>query len=165
MTDRGPIGSTSLRDREPGKKKGLWWLWLLLALAVIALIALLVARNAGDDDPEGVGVSGQDCPDYAGAEGKDETTEIADDPSPFFGCEVAVAAPVVRMLGEDAAELEGGIVIVRGDGVDTWDVSEGAVVGVTGEMNEELESDEADLESVQGQPYIDVDEAGPPTEE
>src|SRR3712207_1640523 len=141
MTDRGPIGATSLRDREQ-KKKGLWWLWLLLGLLVLGLIALLIARNAGDDDPEGVGVSGQECPDYAGREGKDETDEIASDPSPFFGCEVAVAAPVVQVLSEDAAVLEGDIVVVRGEGADTWEIEEGALVGVTGTMREELDEDD-----------------------
>jgi hypothetical protein len=164
MSEQDPVGSVSTREPE-GKKKGLWWLWLLLALLVLAAIAaFLIARNGGDDDPEGVGVSGQQCPDYAGSEGKDETPEIASDPSPFYGCQVAVAAKVGAMLGTDAARLDNGIVIVKSDGATNWDVAVGQLVGVTGTMEEKLDSNDPALASVNGTPYIDVDEAAPPAD-
>jgi hypothetical protein len=67
MTDTQNIGSTSTKGGGDGRKWGAWWLWLLLPLLLVAaLAALLAARNAGDDDPEGIGLSAQECPDDAG---------------------------------------------------------------------------------------------------
>lgn len=165
MSDQRPIGSVSIADDDRDRrKKPLWWLWLLLALAAAAIVAFLVIQNAGDDDPEGIGTTGQECPDYAGFEGKDETSEVVADPSPFFGCEVAVSAPAAELLGEDAVLLEGDILVVRSEGAEPWQVTLGEMTGVVGEVEEELESEDPALEAYVGQPYIDADSAGPPTE-
>lgn len=171
MAERQDVGSVSASHEGKRKKKGLGWLWGLLALLAIGLIALLLIRNAGDDDPEGVGISGQECPEYAGKEGKDETDEVSADPEPFFGCQVAVVGPVERALSDDAflVAAEGGdpIVVVRAEDADPLEVEEGSAYGVEGTVEEELrlddlgEVDPAGLEEFEGQPYVSADLAEP----
>lgn len=166
------------------RTRGLGWLWALLGLLVLvaAIVAVfLVVRNAGDDDPEGIGVSGQECPEYAGNEGRDETVEVAAEPPPFFGCQVTVLATVSEVVADGVVVLEGGetggepIVVVRSDGADAFDGAEaGVLVRVDGEIEEELDVaevverldgvDEADLEPFAGQPYLDTDNLRPQAE-
>ncbi len=162
MEEQRTVGSVSAGGQDHKKKKGLGWLWALLALLALAVLAFLLIRNAGDDDPEGVGLSGQECPEYAGKEGKDETVEVATDAEPFFGCEVAIVGPVEQQLSDDAFLLatEGGepILVVRGE-AEIFDVEDGAGYGVEGTLEEELvaadlDVDTAGLEEYEGRPYV-----------
>ena len=170
MANQRNVGSVGT-DRDDRKKKGLGWLWALLAILALAVVAFLVIRNAGDDDPEGIGLSGQECPDYAGKEGRDETVEVATDATPFFGCAVAIVGPIEEMLSDDAflVATEGGdpILVVRADGADTIDVVEGDGYGVEGTVEEALQLDDlgdADttgLDEFEGQPYLSATLAEP----
>jgi hypothetical protein len=165
------VGSVSAGRDDKRKKKSLAWLWALLALLALALLAFLLLRNAGDDDPEGVGLSGQECPEYAGKEGKDETTEVASDPEPFFGCQVAILGPIDQMLSADAflVAVDGGdpIVVVRAEDADELSVEEGTAYGVEGTLEEELrlddlgDVDQAGLDAYVGQPYVSADTVEP----
>ena len=167
MADLRTAGSVSHEQDKKGKKKGLAWLWALLALLLLALLAFLLLRNAGDDDPEGVGVSGQECPEYAGKEGRDETAEVSADPTPFVGCQVALVGPVERVLSPDAFLLatEGGepIVVIRAEDADAITVEEGTSFGVEGTVEEQLRLDDlgdvdtAGLEQLEGRPYVSAD--------
>ena len=163
MAEQRTVGSVSAGGHDHKKKKGLGWLWALLALLGLAVLAFLLIRNAGDDDPEGVGLSGQECPEYAGKEGKDETVEVATDAEPFFGCEVAIVGPVDQQLSDDAFLLatQGGepILVVRGDDADGFDVEQGSGYGVEGTLEEELvpadlDVDTEGLEAYEGRPYV-----------
>ncbi|CAA9251691.1 MAG: hypothetical protein AVDCRST_MAG20-2300 [uncultured Acidimicrobiales bacterium] len=165
MAEGRNVGSVSAGGRNDTKKKrGLGWLWALLGLLLLAALAFLLIRNAGDDDPEGVGLSGQECPEYAGKEGKDETVEVASDAEPFFGCEVAIVGPVERVLSPDAflVATEGGdpIVVVRSEDAEGVEVEEGTGYGVEGTIEEQLRIDDlgdvdtAGLEEFEGQPYL-----------
>ena len=127
------------------------------------MLAFLLIRNGGDDDPEGVGLSGQECPEYAGKEGRDETVEVATDAEPLFGCEVAIVGPVEQQLGDDAFLLatEGGepILVVRGEDAERFDVEQGAGYGVEGTLEEELVAADLDvdatgLDAYEGRPYV-----------
>lgn len=173
MAEQQTVGSVSHDDgrTDKDKKKGLAWLWALLALLALALLAFLLLRNAGDDDPEGVGVSGQECPEYAGKEGRDETAEVSADPTPFLGCQVALVGPVERVLSADAFLLatEGGdpIIVVRAEDADALSVAEGTSFGVEGTVEEELRLDDlgdvdtTGLDELAGQPYVSADLAEP----
>ena len=163
MAEQRTVGSVSAGGQDHKKKKGLGWLWALLALLALAVLAFLLIRNGGDDDPEGVGISGQECPEYAGKEGKDETDEVATNADPFFGCEVAIVGPIEQQLSADAFLLatEGGepILVVRGEGAEGFEVEDGASFGVEGTLEEELvaadlDVDAAGLEAYEGQPYV-----------
>lgn len=165
MAEGRNVGSVSAGGRdETKKKKGLGWLWALLGLLLLGLLAFLLIRNGGDDDPEGVGLSGQECPEYAGKEGKDETVEVATDAEPFFGCEVAIVGPVDRVVSDDAflvaAEGADPIVVVRSEGADGVEFEQGSSYGVEGTIEEELRLDDlgdldtTGLEEFEGQPYL-----------
>jgi hypothetical protein len=165
---RQDVGAVSAGQRgdDTRKKKGLGWLLGLLALLALAVLAFLLIRNAGDDDPEGVGLAGQECPEYAGKEGRDETSEVATAPEPFFGCQVAIRGPVEQVLSPDAflVGAQGGdpILVVRGEGTDELSVEQDGDYGVEGTLEEELtledlDVDTAGLEELAGQPYISAD--------
>ena len=164
MAEGRNVGSVSAGGHDTKKKRGLGWLWALLGLLLLGLLAFLLLRNAGDDDPEGVGLSGQECPEYAGKEGRDETSEVATAPEPFFGCQVAILGPIDQALSADAflVAVEGGdpIVVVRAEDADELSVEEGTAYGVEGTLEEELRLDDlgdvdtAGLEQFEGQPYL-----------
>jgi hypothetical protein len=179
MAQRTDVGSRSARAGGAGgaPKRKLGWLWLLIPLVLLAgLIALLVANNAGDDDTEGVTLSGDDCPGYAGEEGKDETEELAADAGPFLGCKVAVAGPVGRVIDEKGFELQGDqtggrpILVVVGSDEESA-IRQGELVRVSGELKEKLDPqdlpdgvDSGAYAPLAGRPYILAEEAGAPEE-
>lgn len=165
--DVGAVSAGQRGDDSGKKKKGLAWLLGLLALIALAVLAFLLIRNAGDDDPEGVGLAGQECPEYAGKEGRDETSEVATAPEPFFGCQVAILGPIEQVLSPDAflVGAQGGdpILVVRGEGTDELSVDQEGDYGVEGTLEEELrledlgDVDTAGLDELAGQPYISAD--------
>lgn len=169
-------GAAALRDGDGGKKgKGLLWLLLgLLALALIGLAIFLIVQNAGDDDEEGIDVSGQDCPEYAGNEGKNETAEVATDPEPFFGCKVSLIGPAETVFGGDAYLMGGGegdpILVVRGADADAFDFKQGDPTNAQGVVEEKLDAaalaedmsqdfDPEALKDYEGKPYVSAEKA------
>lgn len=163
-------GATALRDRDGKGGKGLLWLLLgLLALALIALAIYLIAQNASDDDDEGAATGASNCPAYAGDAGQDETAEVATDPEPFFGCEVAIIGPAEQVFGTDAYQLGGGeggpILVVRAADAEPFSFKTGDATSVEGTVEEELDAaalaedmgedfDPATLEEFEGKPYV-----------
>lgn len=168
-------GANALRDRDGKKGKGLLWLLLgLLLLALIALAAYLIYQAVTDDDDDGSATGGRDCPASAGAEGANETAEVATDPEPFIGCEVSLIGPAETLFGTDAYLMGGGeggpILVVRKADADPLEFAEGDNTNAQGVVEEKLDTaavaedlgedfDPAALEAYEGKPYVSAEKA------